>query len=209
MKTSNKLIQMALGSTLLISQTGCIASLAFPVAEAVNMPLFFAGTGSLFAGGAIRTLTSGDGDPACMGCSSSHLGPMIGDILLAAGLILDQKNPGRTDELNPLPIAPAVAEKFGVTQSDLTQYNDELPQVLTAHQNIIGAIRTLSAHNTKISREDLNKVAVGLGFQDSADLETTLASDQLSSEKITAFANSQGLTPTTAKIYLKSIGIKI
>ena len=130
----------------------------------------------------------------------------VGVTMAMGAVLLDQKNPGRSDGLNVLPITDEVSKKYDVTSDDILTYNDELPKVIAVHQNIQNILKSVSEN--KASPESLTQAATSLGLKDGDDLKETLHGDKLSNEKLTAFASTQGLSETSAKIYLKSIGVK-
>ena len=188
-----KTLTLAAMIALTLSQTGCIVMEISSGADSDNFstgPLIV-GAGSVIAAAALQTA----------------IGTVAAGALGIGGVILDQKNPGRSDVLNTIPVTEKNASKYNVTQADIISYNDELPKVLQTHQKLKNIVMGLQ--NNHSPEEDLNQVAVSLGLKDGKSLEEAINSNKLSVENLQAFAISQGISESTAKIYLKSIGIKI
>ena len=141
------------------------------------------------------------------GALTSSVQPVVGGVMMAAGVVLDQKNPGRVDTLNMLPLTESLAKKYGVTVNDIEAYNDELSSVIRTHQNIQS---TLTLVKEKQGTEtSLNDAAISLGLKDGHELVEVLKADKLSEKSLENFAQAQSISKTSAKIYLQSLGIKL
>jgi hypothetical protein len=173
-----KILTVSLVFSALLTQTGCIASMA-------------TGIGWLYAAGVLVEL-GGE-----YGCQSKT----CAQVVEVVSLVLDEKNPGRQDALNPLPLDASVARNLNTSVENLALYNDELADVLQANSYLEGQIAKLSSG--KITDADLNQISARLGFSNGQDLTEVLKQEKLSTDQLGKFAQAQNVTPETARLYLK------
>ena len=169
---------------VLFTQTGCIAGLV-------------TGMNALYISGIVVGLS------AQFVCQTEKCAKIFG----YASAILDDKNPGRQDALNPLPIDSAIAQKLDVTVGHLAQYNEELSSVLKANDYLETQLAILSSG--KMTGLDLHQASRDLGFSSGEELANILAQDALTTEQLAQFAQMQSLSAETAKLFLQlRFGIK-
>ena len=190
--------KFALGVALLsiaCSQTGCIVGLFTG-----NAGMMWTGVGVNVAGSGIRAMAKDEGGEN----ADSHLGHFFENI----GFFLDQKNPGRVETMNALPVAKETASKLGVTMDDIAQYNDELNGVHKLNATIENTIKLTS--EGKLSKEALDHSASELGFKNGAELKKVLAKNALGQAEIAKIANASGISNSTVSIFLQSrFGVKV
>jgi len=175
----------------LITQTGCIAG--------PTIGLGMAATGNPYA--------------AAGGVVVGILGVVYGGLLEFAGEVandksmqtlgyaLDEKNPGRLDALNAIPMDASVAQKIDASLDSIATYNDELPQVIVTNDRIEKLIQ--KTFKDGLSADQREQMARSFGFSDANELASSLSSKTFNPLALQKFAASQGMSPESAKIYLK------
>jgi len=121
-------------------------------------------------------------------------------ILMLTGMVLDEKNPGRVEALNVLPVDEQVAQNLHTNVEAIQIYNEELPQV---HQANAIAEKAISAYSKGLDVAKLDRTSQDLGFSGKEELLQVLKKDKLDQEALNKFAQAQHLSPETARLYLK------
>lgn len=162
--------------------SGCIVG--FPV----MIGGFIAGGNPVMIGTGIALVGAG----MTVGQKSASEGRIYMD---KAGLaiLLDDKNPGRLEMLNPLPIFDGLARSLNVSLSDIEHYNDELEQIINIDNQFLE-----TAKNKKW--EQFAKKVGALSFD---ELKSILNQKELGQKELSRFAEASQLTEKTAAIYLK------
>lgn len=168
----SKKLKLVVLASLALSQTGCIVG-------------FISGNGPLFWAGFITW-------------QLAHKGSDWEKM----GFILDDKNPGRVEALNIIPLNNDSAKKFESTLDELATFNDELSLVHDTNKLIESNLKAYS--EGKLSSSELESVSKTLGFSSSEEFKSALSKHELSASDLEKFAVSQKLSMSTARIYLQA-----
>jgi len=206
------LITAALALTLMVTQSGCLVGLVF-------WPLWIVGSVVGVTGAALTTIGSIDLDcHDAHDCHEGHyhrstdielVGNGIGLMLL--GAVLDEKNPGHVDVLNPIPRDKEIADSAGVSVDDLSHYNNNLNQVRKVALELKNDIRSqlarpelkdVSSLAELAQDQQVNALVNKYGFESAEEFLKPTSTYKLPLKNLEAFAEATHLTPMMAKIML-------
>jgi hypothetical protein len=189
---TRKFLGTALLMTFLLTQTGCLAS------------GFIGALGAtwLNVGAGVTVVGIGTG----FWLDESHPTSKInGEVLMyvsgVIGFALDEKNPGRNEALNPLPITQQTAMALHTDLAGLENYNYELVQINSANTILEAHLRKVA--DDKLSESGLQQAALDLGLSGAQELKAVLRQDKLSSADLEKFSNKNGLSHESARLFMK------
>lgn len=196
-----KLSVLVLLASIMATQSGCIVGGIF---WPIGWPVFVAGAGVTTIGAIVGGVGLGTGDIRTVNSGAS---------LIGLGIILGNQDPGRNNALNTIP--RSLSKTIGVTERDITTYNDHISRdvraVFTGITQDIGPIvkkvmeRGRAGYDLAKDEAALN-VAKKYGFDSIEDMVTSLSSaykgTPLPVEKLNSFAGNTGLSTTDARILL-------
>ncbi len=192
MKFNKSTLKVALGLSVLASQTGCISALVFP-------PLIIPGV-IFYALGVGEPFERGEG-------------------LRFTGVLLGSKDPGHAVALNQIPLDESIAQKAGVSVEDIEDYNNNLNQIRTVALELQQDIRSQLArselkHYTRMDQlaqdVQVDSLAKKYGFGSGQEFLETMTSQHLSNEKVQSFSEATHLEAAQVKILLHyGFGVKM